>query len=117
AHISWEEANEFCTRQGTRLPTEAEWEYAARAGSQTLYPWGDEIDGDYVWYLGNSIRRLPPVGTKKPNAWGLHDMIGSVWEWVADWYSDHYYENSPVDSPQGPRDRTSWHVIRGGSWV
>ena len=114
--ISWKEAKEYCTRVGRRLPTEAEWEYAARAGSQTENPWGDGIDRAYLWYLGNSRRQLSPVGKKKPNAFGLHDMMGNVWEWVEDWYSESYYSNSPKLNPKGP-ERTSFHVIRGGSWV
>ena len=117
SEITWKEAHEFCQARGQRLPTEAEWEYAARAGTQTDNPWGNGVDGDYLWYAGNSGRRLSPVGQKKPNAWGLYDMMGNVWEWVADWYSDDYYKTSPVDNPKGPRARQSWRVIRGGSWV
>ncbi|MEE9258860.1 MAG: SUMF1/EgtB/PvdO family nonheme iron enzyme [Nitrospinaceae bacterium] len=115
--INWREANTYCRKIGHRLPTEAEWEYAARAGSKAENPWGDGIDGDYLWYLDNSFRRQPPIGKKKPNAWGLYDMMGSVWEWVADWYSDSYYQDSPVNNPKGPLTRQSWRVIRGASWV
>ncbi|CAI2718306.1 formylglycine-generating enzyme family protein [Nitrospina watsonii] len=116
-HINYKEAQEYCRLQGKRLPTEAEWEYAARAGGPDDYPWGSEIDGDYVWYDVNSSRKPHPVGSKKPNAWGVYDMLGSVYEWVSDWYSDHYYEVSPRDNPKGPEERQSWRVIRGGSWV
>ncbi|QPJ66008.1 MAG: formylglycine-generating enzyme family protein [Candidatus Nitrohelix vancouverensis] len=115
--INWREAREFCHKQGKRLPTEAEWEYAARAGTQTDNPWGDGINDDYLWWGGNSYREYPRRGTKKPNAWGLHDMMGSVWEWVEDWYSVHYYEESPVDNPKGPTEMQSWRVIRGASWI
>ena len=79
-HINWREARSFCKKTGKRLPTEAEWEYAARAGSQTKFPWGDEIDDDHMWYSGNSPRQIPPIGKKLPNSWGLHDMMGNVWE-------------------------------------
>lgn len=116
SEIDWMEAKNYCARTGKRLPTEAEWEYAARAGSQTDNPWGDGIDRDYLWYGGNSYRKLSPVGKKKPNAWGVHDMMGSVWEWTSDWFSHSYYQDSPVDNPKGPK-RNSWRVIRGGSWV
>ncbi len=116
SEIDWQQAAHYCSRVGRRLPTEAEWEYAARAGSKADNPWGNGIDRDYLWYGGNSFRKLSPVGKKKPNAWGLHDMMGSVWEWVSDWYSEDYYKESPATNPQGPR-RQSWRVIRGGSWV
>lgn len=117
SRITWAEANQFCRDRGQRLPTEAEWEYAARAGSQADNPWGDGIDYDYLWFAGNSFRQHSPVGKKKPNAWGVYDMMGSVWEWVADWYSDNYYQSSPVQNPKGPETRQSWRVIRGASWV
>ena len=116
SEIDWREAVRYCAKTGNRLPTEAEWEYAARAGSKADNPWGDGIDRDYLWYGGNSHRSLKAVGTKKPNAWGLHDMMGSVWEWTADWFSHSYYKESPVNNPQGP-PRHSWRVIRGGSWL
>ena len=99
-----------------RLPTEAEWEYAARAGSQSRFPWGNEIDNNRMWYSGNSPREIPHVGKKTPNAWGLHDMMGNVWEWVEDWFSLNYYSKSPDKNPKGPT-RQSFHVIRGGSWM
>ncbi len=105
----------FCAQQGKRLPTEAEWEYAARAGSQADYPYGNKIN-DYVWHATNSVRTPQPVGSKQPNAWGVHDMLGNVWEWVSDWYSPSYYGKSPRKNPKGPKDRRSHHVIRGGSW-
>lgn len=116
-HITWDEAMTYCSRQGYRLPTEAEWEYAARAGSQTINPWGDGMNGDYVWYAGNSNRQPHPVGTKKPNAWGIYDMMGGVWEWVGDWYSENHYKRPPTNNPKGPAERQSWRVVRGASWV
>ncbi|MGV7221285.1 MAG: formylglycine-generating enzyme family protein [Nitrospinales bacterium] len=116
-HINWDEATLYCKRSGKRLPTEAEWEYAARAGSTTINPWGDGIDWDYLWYENSSARQQNPRGTKKPNAWGVHDMMGSLWEWVSDWYSETYYAESPKNNPTGPKKRQSARVIRGASWV
>ena len=115
-HIKWKEASKYCKKIGRRLPSEAEWEYAARAGSQTRFPWGNEIDDDYLWYAGNSPREPANVGQKKPNAWGLYDMVGGVWEWVEDWFSLHYYQSSPLKNPKGPA-RTSFRAIRGNSWM
>ncbi len=113
----WEDAQTYCHRLGYRLPTEAEWEYAARAGSQAINPWGDSMNGDYAWFAGNANRLPHPVGSKKPNAWGLYDMMGGVWEWVSDWYSESYYKESPVNNPKGPTAPQSWRVVRGASWV
>ena len=116
-HITWQEAHDYCKMRGKRLPTEAEWEYAAKAGSTRENFWGDGINGDYAWYDANSSRRPHPVGTRKPNPWGLYDMMGSVWEWVSDWYELNYYKRSPVKNPQGPEKPASHHVIKGASWV
>ncbi|MBC8288454.1 MAG: SUMF1/EgtB/PvdO family nonheme iron enzyme [Nitrospinae bacterium] len=115
-HIDWNEAHQYCKSVGKRLPTEAEWEYAARAGKQTRFSWGNEIDDDYLWYAGNSSREPADVGKKKPNAWGLYDMVGGVWEWVGDWFSPNYYEQSPTKNPKGPTQK-SFRVIRGNSWM
>ncbi len=99
------------------LPTEAQWEYACRAGSTTKYCFGDEESGlgDYAWYKANSPDTTHPVGEKKPNAWGLYDMHGNVYEWCADLYDPAYYAKSPMDDPRGPRTDFSYHVVRGGS--
>jgi formylglycine-generating enzyme required for sulfatase activity len=119
--VSWTEATEFCkkltekTRQAVRLPTEAEWEYACRAGTTTAFSFGDADSalGDYAWYGANSGDETHPVGQKKPNAWGLYDMHGNVMEWCADWYKD--YPKGAVTDPQGPASG-SGRVLRGGSW-
>ncbi|TVQ56376.1 MAG: hypothetical protein EA377_02315 [Phycisphaerales bacterium] len=119
--ISWNDskdlANRFSERYGVsaRLPTEAEWEYACRAGTRTRYSFGNNPDqlGDHAWYSGNSNRSTQPVRRKKPNPWGLYDMNGNVWEWVADWYGE--YEAGVVTDPTGPRTG-SLRVLRGGSW-
>jgi formylglycine-generating enzyme required for sulfatase activity len=120
--VSWDDAQKFISKlnqmEGTnkyRLPTEAEWEYAFRAGTQTIFSFADEEDklGEYAWYEGNSDRKTHTVGKKKPNAWGLYDMRGNVWEWCQDWYGE-YPSNSVVD-PKGP-DKGEYRVLRGGSW-
>ncbi|MBF0438539.1 MAG: formylglycine-generating enzyme family protein [Magnetococcales bacterium] len=139
-NITWEDANSFATwlsGRGAvtfRLPTEAEWEYAARAGSTTLFPWGDEIAegcryaniGDTtakkVWPKWNvfpcsdGYAETAPVGMFLPNKFGLFDMIGNVWEWVSDWYSTTYYATSPKNDPKGPEEGR-FRSARGGSWA
>ena len=85
-----------------RLPTEAEWEYAARGGTSTEFFWGDTIDDDFVWYFGTSNYKTHPVGSKKPNHFGLYDVLGNVWEWVEDWFSKDYFKTSPIKNPKGP---------------
>jgi formylglycine-generating enzyme required for sulfatase activity len=102
-------------KNGYRLPTEAEWEYACRAGTTTQYYWGDLMDGDYARWFKNSNGTTQPVGTKKPNAWGLYDMSGNVWEWCHDWYNRTYYASSPEKNPPGPNSGVR-RVLRGGSW-
>lgn len=93
------------------LPTEAQWEYACRAGTATTYYWGDAMDGAYAWYSSNSGSKTHPVGTREPNAWGLYDMSGNVWERCRDWYGTLAYGADPKGSASG-----SYRVIRGGSW-
>ncbi len=93
------------------LPTEAQREYACRAGTATTYYWGDSMDGSYAWYWNNSGSKTHPVGTKFPNAWGLYDMSGNVWEWCCDWYGTLAYGTDPGVSASG-----SYRVLRGGSY-
>lgn len=93
------------------LPTEAQWEYACRAGTAATYYWGDAMDGAYAWYSSNSGSKTHPVGTREPNAWGLYDMSGNVWEWCRDWRGTLAYGTDPVGSASG-----SHRVKRGGSW-
>jgi formylglycine-generating enzyme required for sulfatase activity len=104
---------------GYRLPTEAEWEYACRARTITKFPFGDDPSelGNHGWYSGNSGQAAHPVGLKRANAFGLHDMHGNVWEWCFDRYSDKYYSQSPTVDPQGPDELgAAYRVIRGGCW-
>ncbi len=118
AHVSWEEAGAFCARYGWRLPTEAEWEYAARARTRTRWSFGDDERqlGEYAWYAANAQDQVHPVGGKQPNPWGLYDMHGNVWEWVQDcWRSS--YEQAPTDGSAWETDKCSWRVIRGGAFV
>ena len=125
-NVSWDNAQAFCawlskkTGKTVTLPTEAQWEYACRAGSKTRFGFGDKEEelGDYAWYDGNSMdkdkgaKMTHPVGQKKPNAWGLYDMHGNVWEWCADYYGE--YTGAGAD-PTGPKDG-GLRVLRGGSW-
>ena len=121
--VSWNDSQDFLKKLsqkagGTfRLPTEAEWEYACRAGSTTEYCFGDDESrlGDYAWYFTNSGSKPYSVGRKKPNAWGLYDMHGNIWEWCEDYYDECFYSKSPVENPcntgtEGDR------VLRGGVW-
>lgn len=110
--VSWDDCMEFCKKTGLELPTEAQWEYACRAGSTGPYAGTGNLD-DMGWYGGNSGRQTHPVGTKQPNAWGLYDMHGNVWEWCADWYGD--YPSGAVTDPKGASSG-SYRVWRGGSW-
>ena len=124
ATVSWSDAQTFIARlnakeshQRYRLPTEAEWEYAARAGTTTVYSFGDDFRqlGRRAWF-GEDFQSggTHPVGQKAPNPWGLNDVHGNVWEWVQDWYDPDYYVRSPSVDPKGP-DTGSRRVVRGGS--
>ncbi|MCE2792618.1 MAG: formylglycine-generating enzyme family protein [Planctomycetota bacterium] len=124
--VSWFDAVEFCKRLSElteeraagrtyRLPSEAEWEYACRAGSSDEFAFGNDVGllGDYAWYEENSVGlQRYPVGRKKPNAWGLYDMHGNAWEWCADWYEE--YSGQPAIDPTGP-SKGADRVYRGGS--
>ena len=129
--VSWDDAVEFCRKLSAqegrtyRLPTDAEWEYACRAGTQTPFHFGSQLngreancDGNYPYGTqtkGPYLERTTEVGSYRPSAWGLYDMHGNVWEWCQDWYDSDYYANSPTDDPQGPSSGSN-RVFRGGSW-
>jgi formylglycine-generating enzyme required for sulfatase activity len=121
--VSWQDAMAFCAwlseqeAKSYSLPTEAEWEYTCRAGARTRHYFGD--DGtkltEYAWFKANAGSMTHPVGQLRPNAWGLYDMHGNTWEWVADWYAWDYYKRSPAADPAGP-DTGRNRVMRGGGY-
>jgi formylglycine-generating enzyme required for sulfatase activity len=129
--LSFDDAVDFCRkvttrlrearligqRQVVRLPSEAEWEFAARAGTTTRYSFGDDAGqlGDYAWSTENAAGNDPPVGAKKPNAWKLYDMHGYLWEWCADPWHDNY-RSAPADGSTRTEGDASRRVLRGGSW-
>ncbi len=145
--VSWEEAVEFCRKLSElpaekeagrvyRLPTEAQWEYACRAGTSTPFHYGEQLSSKMANFDGNTpylkreavikgvdpativgpyLKRTAPVGSYEPNEWGLYDMHGNVWEWCSDWFSPVYYRKSPEADPPGP-EKGSRKVSRGGGW-
>ena len=141
SYVSWKAAQEFCKKLNSELvrapatgssspprgyryalPTEAQWEYACRAGTKTAYSFGNDSSdlGKYAWYRGNVYdideKYAHRVGLKRSNAWGLYDMHGNVWEWCSDWYANGYSANAPTDDPTGPSSGSD-RVYRGGSWI
>ena len=130
--VSWDEATEFCRKataelrkrklihddEVIRLPSEAEWEYACRAGTTTRWSFGDDVKeiGDFCWFDGNAKGNDPPVGKKKPNAWGLYDMHGYVWEWCGDVWSPTL-DGTPAKGKARTGKDEKERVLRGGSWA
>jgi sulfatase modifying factor 1 len=129
-HVSWNDSGAFCAWADARLPTEAEWEYAARGGLvQSRFPWGDELEpgGEHRMNvfqgtfpaqntLADGYAGTAPVAAFEPNGYGLHQMTGNVWEWTADWFDPTYYRASPREDPHGPEAGAA-RVMRGGSYL
>jgi formylglycine-generating enzyme required for sulfatase activity len=122
--VSWNDVQQFISRLNDqsgrkfRLPSEAEWEYAARSGGEREKYAGTSQEGDlgqYAWYFVNSGSQTHPVGEKRPNGLGLYDMSGNVWEWCSDWYGENYYQGRVRYNPEGPGNGSN-RVLRGGSW-
>jgi len=113
--VSFTDAEKYAKWSGKRLPTEAEWEYAARGGmTGKNFPWGDTADSTLVNY-GKKYKGILKVGSFPPNGYGLYDITGNVWEWASDFYDSDYYSSSPFENPTGS-ERGRFKVIRGGSW-
>ena len=114
--VNYQDIQQFIEKSSStcRLPTEAEWEFAARGHAETRYFWGNVMDGAYAWFEDNSDKTTHPVGQKKANQFGLYDMMGNVWEWTEDWYSPYYVGNKETN-PTGPKGGEN-KVIRGGSF-
>ena len=120
-YVSWDDIQQFESRLGNafRLPSESEWEYACRAGTQARFYWGDDPNysqiGTYAWYLSNSSSTTHLVGQKTANVWGLCDMSGNVYEWCEDWYHSDY-TGAPTDGRAWTTPAGDYRVLRGGSW-
>ena len=116
-HVSWEMAQTYCSWRDAQLPTEAQWEKAARGTDGRVYPWGDEVNSSYANYSVLGLEDTMEAGDFDAgiSPYGLYNMAGNVWEWVADRYNDSYYQVSPLSNPTGP-DEGQYHVLRGGSW-
>jgi|SaaInlStandDraft_7_1057024.scaffolds.fasta_scaffold53763_2 formylglycine-generating enzyme len=127
--VTWYEAMDYCKKVGKRLPTEAEWEWAAKGGKQGTFAWGDEAESNRANFCDRSCDKrwkekqfedgyshTAPVGSFPANDFGVYDMAGNVYEWVLDWYDEDYYEEKPHENPKGP-EKGSRKVIRGGSWI
>jgi formylglycine-generating enzyme len=128
-NITWFEAHNYCEQLGKRLPTEAEWERAARGGNDFIFFWGNKVESGKAnfcdtrcgkrWQVKQFDDGYPNtalVGSFPPNSFGLFDMAGNVYEWVSDWHDEDYYRNTPMNNPQGPESGKK-KVMRGGAWI
>jgi sulfatase modifying factor 1 len=127
--VTWYEAMDYCNKLGKRLPTEAQWEWAAKGGENSAFPWGENALSEKANFCDrqcpkrwresqfeDGYRNTAPVGSFPANGYGVHDMAGNVYEWVQDWYDSDYYRVSPSDNPKGPA-KGKRKVIRGGAWI
>jgi formylglycine-generating enzyme required for sulfatase activity len=116
--VTWYESQDYCAWRGGRLPTEAEWEKAARGTDERIFPWGDEPVTCELARFGECGWFTVPVGQHPDGVspYGVHDMAGNAWEWTQDWYDQDYYNYSPAENPTGPEEDTGWKSTRGGAW-